>query len=126
MTAISGEKLDLGCGERKRPDAVGVDIAETDDVDVVQDLDAGEWDLPEDTFSDVQVHHVYEHLENPVQFMENLWEVCVDGASVEIVSPHVSSQNWHDPTHKRLLGSKSFVNFTEDAHFPFYSDVRFE
>lgn len=118
-------RIDLGCGNDKRSNSVGVDVVETEAVDKVQDLDEPEWDLPENHFRDVKAENVFEHLENPVQFIENVWKICRDGARVEIIGPHISSQNWHDPTHKRLLGSRTFDNFSENPDFDFYSDARF-
>ena len=43
-----------------------------------------------------------------------------------IQGPHFSSGNWHDPTHRRLLGSRSFEHFTDETWFEFYSDGSFE
>jgi len=118
-------KLALGCGNSKPEGFYGVDIAATDDVDQVQDLDAEDWNLPDDCFEEVEAIDLFEHLDNPVQFLENLHEICVNGAEVVITSPHFSSMNWHDPTHKRMVGSRTFDNFAEKGRFQFYSDVQY-
>lgn len=58
--------------------------------------------------------------------MEELSRICKNGALIEIKGPHLSSNNWHDPTHKRLMGTNTFENFTDDGEFSFYSDSTFE
>jgi len=118
-------KVNLGSGNQNHEEFFAVDIVETDSVDRIQDLDSKDWDLPKNHFSIVKAIDVFEHLDNPVQFMENLHEICVDGAEVVIRSPHFSSMNWHDPTHKRMVGSRTFDNFTHKGRFQYYSDVQY-
>lgn len=120
------KKIDLGCGREKPEGFYGVDIAKTDQVDKQIDLDESDWDLPSDHFTHIRAYDVFEHLDRPLNFMEEVYRIAEDGATVEIRGPHFSSMNWHDPTHKRLLGSRTFENFTGDGRFQFYSDVNFE
>lgn len=90
------------------------------------DLDNENWPLPSNQFDWIRAKDVFEHLENPVNFIEEVYRVAKPGATVIIQGPHFSSSNWHDPTHKRLLGSRSFDNYTEEADFHFYSNTRFK
>jgi SAM-dependent methyltransferase len=118
--------LALGCGTEKPDGFYGVDIVETEEVDLVQDLDEPGWDLPTNHFSTIRAIDLFEHLENPIQFMEELYRIAKPEANILIQGPHISSDNWHDPTHQRLLGSRTFEHFTEDTRFDFYSEARFE
>lgn len=120
------DRLDLGCGNNKKEGYYGVDISDTKDVDQVIDLDQPDWELPSDYFEHIRVIDVFEHIEDPVAFMEELYRISRPGAEIEIRAPHFSSQNWHDPTHKRLTGSRTFDNFTDRGRFQFYSAARFE
>lgn len=120
------EKIELGCGNTKIDGAWGVDHIKTGEADQVFDLDRERWPLPSNHFTWIRAKDVYEHLENPINFMEEVQRIAKSGATVIIQGPHFSSGNWHDPTHKRLLGSRSMDNFTENADFQFYSDTKFE
>ena len=120
------EKLELGCGTEKPDGFYGVDISDTEAADQIQDLDQGEWDLPSDHFKIVRAIDVFEHLSNPTTFMEEVWRIATPNAKIIIRGPHLSSDNWHDPTHKRLLGSRTFEHYTPNTRFDFYSDCSFE
>lgn len=90
-------------------------------------LDKESWDLPSNHFSHIRAIDLFEHLENPINFIEEVYRIAVDDATVEIRGPHRTSQNWSDPTHKRLLGVKTFPNFfTADGTYNFYSDAKFD
>lgn len=119
--------VELGCGRDKSEGFLGVDKRETEEVDKVIDLDKSDWDLPSDYFEYVKAINLFEHLENPVNFMEEVYRILKDDGRVLIQAPHRSSQNWTDPTHKRLTGSKTMkYYFTEDGRFSYYSDAEFE
>lgn len=117
-------KLDLGSGVKKRPGFIGVDIARRALVDVRADIEAG---LPfkDNTFSEVWMNHVFEHLTDPVRVMEEIWRICRSGATVEIRGPHFSRPYlvWGDPTHKRPLSLGTFQYFDGRWHC---SEARYE
>ncbi|RKS83219.1 hypothetical protein BDK61_2555 [Haloarcula quadrata] len=124
---VKQTKVLLGCGQIEREGWYGVDIVDTPECDQVVDLDTEKWDLPSDHFTHIRAINVFEHLENPINFVEEVHRIGTDGAVVEVTGPHRSSQNWTDPTHKRLLGTGTFSNyFTEQGDFNFYSDAVFE
>jgi SAM-dependent methyltransferase len=120
-------RLDLGCGKaRAVPGAVTVDISPDANPDIVHDLDVVPWPLPSDTFDEVHMVHVVEHLDNIVKAMEEVHRVARNGARVRIVTPHYSSTNsFTDPTHRHHLGLRSFNYFTGEHHFDFYTRCRF-
>ena len=119
--------LDVGCGRRKRPGAVGIDGNSDTAADIVHDLDRFPWPLPDASFDLILCHHVIEHLGNIVRVMEELHRIGRHGAMVEIITPHFSSlYSWQDPTHRHHLALDSFDYFTADTrHTNFYTPKRF-
>lgn len=126
MSSDLPTKIELGCGTEKPDGFLGVDIAETDETDLIQNLDEPDWDLPSNHFEVIRAIDVFEHLQNPDNFMEELYRIATPSATIQIRGPHISSQNWHDPTHRRLLGSRTFEHYTRDSRFGFYTDSLFE
>lgn len=91
------------------------------------DLDTENWDLPSNQFRYARAIDLYEHLDNPVNFMEELHRILQPGGEAYIRAPHRASQNWTDPTHKRLLGFQTIdFYFTSDGHFSYYSSAEFK
>ena len=57
------EKIfDLGCGSRKAPGSIGVDIHRWPGVDVVADLNQVPWDLEDSAFDTILCTHFIEHV----------------------------------------------------------------
>lgn len=118
--------LHLGCGNKKAPGAVGIDINPKSQADIIHDLNIFPWPLRSDAFDHVICEHVLEHLDDIVKTMEEIYRVSKDDAVVEIISPHFSSVNsWDDPTHKHHFTLTSFDYFRPD-HEPAYADVHLE
>lgn len=119
--------LELGCGYDTPDGAWGVDIADTEAADQCFDLDEEEWPLPSNYFRHIRAMDVLEHLENPVNFLEEIHRVAEPGATVEIKTPHFTSADvGGDLTHKRGLSVTALDDFTENAQWGFLSDARFE
>lgn len=106
--------IDLGCGPNKVPGAFGADIFPYEGVDVVMDLDAALWPLRDDTYSTIFIRHVIEHVSDVRSFLNKVHCIGVDGAVVEIITPHFSSlDSWKDPTHRWHFSSSWYLSFTE-------------
>lgn len=122
--------LDLGCGHRKRPGAIGVDIAAVPGVDVRADITRT---LPfrDSSVDEVHASHLLEHLEDLTGFMNEVYRICKPGALVHFRFPHGSSTYiaWKDPTHVRALLLDTFAYFdpwTPDGFvFHYYHRARF-
>lgn len=120
-------KIELGCGEQKPSGFYGVDIIDTPATDQIMDLDDSSWDLPSNHFEIIRAIDVFEHLNNPLNFFEEIYRIGTDGARIRMRSPHRSSQNWTDPTHKRLVGFNTVAQYcTPSGKYSYYADASFE
>jgi SAM-dependent methyltransferase len=106
--------LDLGCGPRKFPGAIGVDRLPQTAADVLCDFDRGRLPFADDSFDEVRAIHVIEHAADPIRLVEEMHRVTRAGGRLLIVTPHCSdASSFADPTHRTHLNSFSFRFFYE-------------
>lgn len=99
--------LDVGCGPAKQPGAVGVDQFDLPGVDVVCDLN-GRWPFPDGSFDHLIFRHSICHLDSLEAALREARRVCRFGGTIEILSPHFSSDNaFTDPTMKFSTGYRT-------------------
>jgi len=120
-----GTVLDLGCGTKKYPGAVGVDISSDTDADVVLDLDRTPYEgLNDSSFDQILCQDVLEHVAEPLRVMEELYRVARPGARIHIRTPHFSSVlAYGDPTHRHFFSSLAVRSLAEPG-FAHYTKVR--
>ena len=122
-----GLSLDLGCGQDKVPGAIGMDRARLPSVDVIYDVERIPYPFRADSFAECYLHHLLEHVSEPLEVLEEVWRVGRPGAIVSIRVPHFSSlYAWSDPTHRRPYTYHSFDYLTEEGPYPYYAHARFE
>jgi SAM-dependent methyltransferase len=118
-------RLDIGCGLRKHPGAIGVDVRALPAVDVICDLNRFPYPFASDAADEVFLHHILEHLDDPVRALAEIWRIARNGAAVRIRVPHYTGRYaWKDPTHKHCFTSESFAYFGENA-YSYYTPARF-
>jgi len=118
--------LNLGCGVKRREDAVNLDISREVGADVVHDLNVVPWPFPDGAFDNVYAFDVLEHVDDVVKTLEELHRVSRAAACVHITVPHFSSANaFTDVTHRHWFGWNSFAPFTTEHELNHYSGVRF-
>ena len=121
-----GDVLDVGCGAAKWPGAIGLDVSPDTAADVVHDLDVFPYPIANDSFDQVLMQDVIEHVAQPIQVMEELFRVCRNGARIHIRTPHFSSVlAYSDPTHKHVF-SRLGVQSLAEPRFSHYTAVRFD
>jgi len=104
--------LDVGCGNAKTPNAIGIDSNPTTQADVIHDLNSYPWPLESNSFDLIIGSHIIEHVADMVKFLEEIHRLGKHGAKVKFVTPHFSSRfSFTDPTHLRHLGIRSFDYF---------------
>jgi SAM-dependent methyltransferase len=117
--------IDLGCGARKAEGAFGVDAVRLPGVDLVHDLQARPYPLPDDCGDEVVLSHVLEHFADPLPLIEEAWRIVRPGGRVHIRTPHYSGHYaWRDPTHRRAFSAASFDYFGQNA-YSYYTPARF-
>ena len=103
-----------------------MDIVQLDNVDVVADI---EKKLPfeDDYFDEIYADNVLEHVENLEGVLKELHRICKRDGLIYIIVPHFSFfGSYTDPTHKRFFGYYTLDYFTDNSHYNFYYNIRFE
>ncbi len=115
--------LDLGCGQNKRPGAIGIDHSRDTAADVISNIDRGSLPFRDSSFDKVWVIHVIEHVENVVATIEELHRLTRAGGVIVIETPHYTDfSSFCDPTHRWHLNTFSFRYFTDDdAGYGYYT-----
>lgn len=121
--------LDLGCGSKKRPGAIGVDNNPASGADVIHDLDAFPYPFETSTADEIYLDNVLEHLADVVATLEEIHRIGKPGALVRIDVPYFRSR-WSavDPTHRHAFAVDSLGYFDpKHAFFDLYrySTARF-
>lgn len=118
--------LDIGCGWRKTPGAVGMDVLAESAADVVADLNE-RWPFPDGRFDRIFANHVLEHVPDVIHVIDEAWRVLTPGGVLIARGPHFSSAHlvWSDPTHRRGLSAAMFLHFQPGTIHP-YGRGRFE
>jgi SAM-dependent methyltransferase len=119
--------LDVGCGIRRQPGAIGIDRHPASRADVLCDLDHFPYPFADNSFDRVLAIHVIEHLVDVIRSMEEFHRLVRPGGSVRIETPHYTDfSSFCDPTHRSHLNSFSFRYFGEKhGGFGYYTAARF-
>jgi len=67
--------LDVGCGNKKRPGAIGVDNNIRTAADVIHDLNCFPYPLGDNEFDYVYADNIIEHLDDVVKVLEKLHRI---------------------------------------------------
>ena len=119
--------INLGCGNNKQPEEIGVDIIDGPCVDIVADLN--HYPMPFDSTSAdiIRSSHCFEHLDNTVALMEDIHRILKPGGLLEFTVPHVSNiEFFRDPTHKRPFTLGTMDYFVRGTTVPKYTSIEFE
>lgn len=113
-------KVNLGCGRNIMPGWINVDCVKLDGVDLVADFDKCA-DTPlkmeSDSVDEFLASHLFEHLRNPLPFMQELHRIAKPGAKAVFHVPYGSSDDAdEDPTHVRRCFLQTFGYFSQ----PYY------
>jgi len=119
--------LDVGCGLKKYPGAIGIDINPATAADVICNLDCFPYPFADRSFDSLRAIHVIEHLTDVIRAMEEFHRLVRPGGRVRIETPHYTDfSSFCDPTHKHHLNSFSFRYFGEDhGGFGYYTEAKF-
>lgn len=111
--------LELGCGpSKRRHHAVGVDVLDVEGVDVVDDALVVLKGLPDGSVESIYSEHFLEHIDDPLQLLQEASRVLVPGGEFRAVIPHFSNPSFYsDPTHRAYFGLYTFCYWVRSSPF---------
>lgn len=121
-------KLNIGCGNDIREGFINLDIAQLPGVDVVCDIENSLLPFENHSFEYIICCDVLEHVDYP-KVLKEIHRVLKPDGVVEIRVPHfTSSNNFIDPTHKRMFSFRTFDFFVKDTRYQrnYYFDFYFK
>lgn len=121
LRSKSGIRLDIGCGENKQPNFIGMDIRSVKGVDIVHDAQDFPYPIPDSCCLQVLLSHLWEHIEpkNRIKLMDEIWRVMKpDGQLLISVPYYLSFGAYQDPTHYPCPNEATFTYF--DPKYPLY------
>lgn len=119
-------ELELGCGNRKRNrQAIGVDVLDYPDVDIVGDVYEVLASFPAQSVDAVYSYHFVEHVPDVPKLLSDLARIVKPNGYVEFVAPHFSNPYFYsDPTHHSFFGLYTFCYYANSCpfsrHVPMY------
>jgi SAM-dependent methyltransferase len=115
--------LDIGCGRKKLPGALGLDRHALPGVDVVADLNE-RLPFPDESFDAVSANQVLEHVPDLVGLVHEIHRVLRPGGILVAHVPYFRSSWAHiDPTHVRAFTINSMDYFVAGTEC--HRDYRF-
>ena len=118
--------LDVGCGQRKLPGALGMDILADSMADVVHDAGIFPWPFKENFFDLVFLNNVLEHVADVPKTLTEVHRVTKSGGKVVIQVPYFRSVDaFADPTHTHFFAFGTLDYFIKGAKWSGYKYVPF-
>ena len=110
-----GIMLDIGCGENKQPNFVGMDKRDLAGIDIVHDLEEFPYPLPDECCITIVGSHIVEHISPKVfiQFMDELWRIMKPNGQIAFSMPYGVSRGFiQDPTHVNPCNETTWQYFS--------------
>ncbi len=106
---FSGEKvLDVGCGQRKLPGSIGMDIVKNSQADIIYDASVTPWPFEDNSFDLIFTNHFLEHVYDLFGFLEETHRVLKPGGRFIAQVPYFRCTDaYGDPTHRQFFTSQS-------------------
>lgn len=119
MSSISNIELELGCGNGKRNrQAIGVDMLDYPDVDIVGDVYEVLASFPNKSVDAVYSYHFVEHVPDVPKLLSELARIMKPSGHVEFIAPHFSNPYFYsDPTHRSFYGLYTFCYYANKSPF---------
>jgi len=108
--------INLGCGNKREADSLGVDFRKTDTADVVHDLSTYPWPFKDCQFDNAYATDIIEHMLYVVPFVDECWRITKPGGHLFIRTTYFrTEQSYTDPTHLHYFTLDSFNFFDPDT-----------
>ena len=117
--------LEIGCGDKKVKGAIGLDFVKGKEVDVIHDLNKTPYPFKNNTFDEIYVDNVLEHLDKPLDdLLLELTRILKKEGVIKIKVPHALNVGaFADPTHKKFFTWFTFDYFGSNKQ-SYYSKAR--
>jgi ubiquinone/menaquinone biosynthesis C-methylase UbiE len=102
--------LDVGCGTDKIQGAIGLDRVKLEGVDVVHDLNNFPWPFEDESFDEIYMLDVIEHIDNTIKAMEEVHRLLKNGGKLFI----------------RVIYWNHKYAFSDPTHVTFFSEITWE
>lgn len=120
-------KLNLGCGNNYLEGWTNLDVSKEVKADFYHNLNNFPWPFKDNSFNEIFMDNVLEHLPDTISVMEEIHRVCKKNAIVDIIVPLAPTMfAFRDPTHVSFFTFRSMDYFTDDNTLNFYSNARFK
>jgi hypothetical protein len=116
------QRLDIACGQRKKPGFKGIDLA--GDADIIWDLNETPWPIKTSSVKEVYCSHYVEHIphwrpgwevDGWWRFFAELWRVMKTDAIAEFIHPYgMHIRAFWDPTHVRFINEVSWYYLSRE------------
>lgn len=124
-------KLELACGKYPDPEAVNLDVAPVEGVDVIHDLEIYPLPFADAQFEHIQATDIVEHITDIFKLFAELHRILKAEGIIKIhtnYAGHISA--FTDPQHKHFFTLESFDYFDPETflgrEFFFYTTVKFK
>ena len=121
------KSLDLGCGENKVPNSIGLDNVQLPGVDVEHDLLDFPYPFDNESIDKIYLRHVIEHfaIENINFIMNECNRILKNDGLLVITVPHVFSISaFIDPTHRSFFTFGSGYFWDENSSKAYYKEFQ--
>jgi ubiquinone/menaquinone biosynthesis C-methylase UbiE len=98
--------IELGCGPKKKyEDSIGVDMIDTEAVDLVGDAQEILGHFPDACARLITSSHFLEHVPDVGVLLDSMSRLLAPGGEIEVIVPHFAHPYYHsDPTHAGGVG----------------------
>lgn len=118
--------VDIGCGQRKLPGALGMDILSDSSADIVHDAGVFPWPFQENSFDLVFMNNILEHVVDVSKTMGEAHRIAKPGGRIVIQVPYFRSVDaFADPTHIHFYAFGTLDYFIDGAKWSGYKYVPF-
>tara|TARA_Y100000768_G_C23902155_1_gene645689 strand:+ start:267 stop:800 length:534 start_codon:yes stop_codon:yes gene_type:complete len=107
--------LDLGCGNKKRAGAVGIDNNNNINTDIKHDLNSFPYPLENNYFDEIYLDNILGELDSLFKTMEEVYRVGKIGCKVVVIVPYFRSRYAYiHPNIKSFFNVDTFCYFDKD------------
>jgi SAM-dependent methyltransferase len=129
---LQNRKIDMGCGKDNLEGYLHLDRRfHSPHIDLAWDLNIIPYPFNDNTFSEVRMYDVFEHIDKPLEVLNEVHRILIQGGIFDLRIPTVEDFDlWTDITHKRPFTERSFDHFIRgtvfNTNYGYYSERLWE